>query len=172
MPFNASPCRPALRDEQQSRHTGTWPTSLAGDDRRNASLPVEPENEGLHVGNHRLDLDYGDVPRRDVAAEDVHRPAFSTHIERRLHDGFPAGRLEPRNRRIDDPGMRFVQQAIERLALPPHLDLEIRLQCSGDHVQGFERNASDRTSLDSADPAIRHAGALGEVDLTQLLPAA
>src|SRR5438094_7957899 len=68
--------------------------------------------------------------------------------------------------------MRFVQQAIERLALPPHLDLEIRLQCSGDHVQGFERNASDRTSLDSADPAIRHAGALGEVDLTQLLPAA
>src|SRR5256885_14330355 len=67
--------------------------------------------------------------------------------------------------------MRFVQQPIERLALPPDLDLEIRLQSSGDRVQGLERNASDRTSLDSADSAVRHAGALGEVDLAQLLPA-
>ena len=94
MPFNAPPCRPALRDEQQSRHTGAWPTSLASDDRSDASLPVKPENQGLHVGNHRLDFDYGDVPRRGVAAQDVHRPAFSTHIERRLHDGFPARGLE------------------------------------------------------------------------------
>ena len=68
--------------------------------------------------------------------------------------------------------MRFVEQAIECFAAPPKVEFELGPQRARERMQARVRNRAEPTALDPAYEGVRHAGARGEVDLAEALPAA
>ena len=130
---------------------------------------IQPVKRGLRVGDDRLDLDDEQCAEEWVKRKDVDRPTLAPDRERDLDVNDPPKASEKLHERIDQPGMCLVDQAVESLASPSKVEVNVRAEC-GCHPQ--ERANCDTIKLASIDgrhQRTRDAGPRRDVLLASIL---
>jgi len=145
------PCRAIIGQNEEPGGGAGLPASLAGDLRPQPDLAIEVPDHRLKVRDRGLDLDDEQRPRCSVERDDVDRTALAPYVERYLCPHLPARSAEPADRDFDQARMGRVEEPVERLALigEPHRDGRTESCC--DSLDGKDRDAIGRTSLDPLD---------------------
>jgi hypothetical protein len=156
-----------LPNDEQPANTPTLPASLLGQLRRQAGLAVEPVEHRLRVRNNGLDLDHEQARRGRVPRQNVDRAALAQDRERHLDRDIPASFAEQYHRRVDESGVRLIEQPIEAFAAPAQLQIEARTQCTCDSAQDPERNDRNLAALDLRNHPSRYVGQTSEILLSE-----
>ena len=146
---NSSPRRPAVGDHEQPSHQSTMPSALRRDLQTQPRLPVEGKYRRLEIRDDRLDLDDEDDAGRWVEREHVDRAPLATDVERDLDCNQPFERSKGGGDDVDERGMVAIQQAVERLAIPRHDQVQPGTERLGDRLDGRERQLVRMTSFDA-----------------------
>jgi len=154
---DAAPRGGRLTDDKQPGHMATRPAAISRDVRRKPSLAIQGLHHRLRVRDDGLHLHHQDGLGPRVPCEDVDRPSLAPLRERDLHHGLPATCVEQLDHRLDQSGMRAVQEAIETFASPPKANVEVRLEGCGHPRHGAHRHTVQPASLDQRHRPSRNA---------------
>lgn len=166
---HAPACRSTFCEDEHASHTPHRPASLPRDLTYQAGLAVEHEQRGLHIGHDRLDLDGEDRPRRRMESQDVDRTAFATNVEGRLDDHLPAQRPQLGCHDVDQRCVIWVQESIERLAIPAEMKIQPGRERANDAIELSERQLIATADFEAPDHG---AGGLCRRSQIDLAPAA
>ena len=107
-----------------------------------------------------------------MPTDDIDGAALAEDRERDLDVDVPAAAAKQRHDGSHRRGMSLVEQPVDALALPPHVEIE----SSSDRLRNRDEvgpgDAKEVAPLDAAHDAPRHAGALGNILLPPRMPLA
>lgn len=99
---DAPPWGRALEHDEHRSDLAGHPSSLARDAGSQAHLCVEPSEELLKIGDHRLDFDHEQDAGGWMKGEQVDAPAFPKEVVTRFCNGLPPVRLQQASDRFGE----------------------------------------------------------------------
>jgi hypothetical protein len=139
------------------------PADLAGDERRDPRLGVDPADQLLAVHDHRLQLDHQDGPGW-MHCEQVDPTALSVPVEADFCASRPAEALEATRYQRCQGRVIGVQEPIDELALPADIPRDRQLDGVTDGADGSDRHLPRAPAFEVGARSGANARRLGQVN--------
>lgn len=138
-----------VRHGDERHHSVGLPVQAGGDIVSQAHLDVEAAQRLLEIAERGLDLHDEEPSRRGMECEDVDPAAISEVIEADLDADLPPEVLQSLRDDRHERGVASVDESIEPLAVPPHLEARGRADRRQHAINDGQRHASQVATLEA-----------------------
>ena len=155
-------------DNEKAAHVADLPRPLAGNLARETCLAIQPVERRLCVRDDGLHLDDEERAERGMEGEHIDGPALAPDRKRDLDVDDPAEPRETGDHRINQCGVRLVQESIQLLAAPAQSQVDVGAQGLSRSDEGPDSDTLELPAVDGRNQRSRQTRITRDVRLTTL----